>query len=233
MRRRTPGAQKTEEFLTGRRARCVEEDPARVIQALEPFVADRRKKRLLEVIDRRLASVSVIFEAPHDPHNGAAVVRTCEAFGVHRLHVIESKESFLAAASVARGAQKWVNVVRHDDAESAIVAAQAHDLTLVAAHPMGEMQPRDLRDIPRLAVVVGNERDGISPRLAAACAHTVRVPMRGFVESLNVSVTCAILLHEAVSGRPGDLSEEDRQRLYARGLYLSSTHADDLLAGLF
>lgn len=199
------------------------------MQLLEPFVTDRRRERLLSVIQKRLESVQVVFDAPHDPHNGAAVLRTCEAFGVQKVHVIERKETFLAASTVSRGAEKWVDVSRYARTEEAIDALRASGMELVGAHPDGELAPEDLANVPRLALVLGNERDGISDELASACTKRVRVPMRGFIESLNVSVTAAILLEHATSRRAGDLSEADRLRLYARGLYLSVDKADRVL----
>ena len=211
-------------------ARAEVGDPARVIRLLEPLVTDRRRERLLEVIGQRLSSVSVIFDAPHDPHNGAAVVRSCEAFGVQTLHVVERKEAFLAAGSVARGSQKWIDLRCHEDAKSAIDAARAADLELVGAHPDGELCPKDLATLPRVALVLGNERDGIAADLEKACTRRVRVPMRGFIDSLNVSVTAAILLSHAIEGRPGDLDAATRQRLYARGLYFSVDRASEVLA---
>ncbi len=218
-----------EEALPARLAAVESHEPERVIAALEPLVTERRRARLLEVIERRLASVSVLFDAPHDPHNGAAVLRTCEAFGVQRLHVVERKETFLSAASVSRGAEKWVDIRTYRDGTRAIAAAAEEGAVLVGAHPDGELEPADLKSIPRVCVVLGNERDGISAELAAACTRRVRVPMRGFIESLNVSVTAAILLSHAVDGRPGDLSHADRRRLYARGLYLSVPKAPEVL----
>ena len=229
MRRRTPGVLQADELVPSKIAQIEAHDPEHVIRSIEPFVNDRRRARLLEVIGARVGSVEVVFEAPHDPHNGAAVVRSCEAFGVQTLRIVETRERFLTAASVARGAQKWIDVVCHQEAEEAIEAVRARGLELVAAHPEGELLPADLATIPRLALVLGNEHDGIGAKLAAACTRRVRVPMRGFVESLNVSVTAALLLSAATAGRPGDLPERDRRRLYARGLYFSSTRADDLL----
>jgi tRNA (guanosine-2'-O-)-methyltransferase len=218
-----------EELLARRIARAERNDPERVIRLLEPLVLPRRKERLLGVLGRRLASVSVVFDAPYDPHNGAAVVRTCDAFGVQTLHVVQEKP-FLAAGSVARGAEKWVDVVTHATPRSAIDALRAEKLVLVGAHPEGELTPEDLTSLPRFALVVGNERDGIRPELADACEKRVRVPMRGFIESLNVSVTVAILLQAATRGREGDLDEATVRRLYARGLYFSVPHAEDVLA---
>ena len=229
MRRSTAGVIDADALVPLRIARLERHDPERVIRVLEPLVLDRRRERLLGVIDSRLESVTVLFDAPHDPFNGAAVVRSCEAFGVQTVHVVERKEQFLAASSVARGAQKWVDVVRHASSSEAIATLGASGMALVGAHPAGELLPEDLASIPRFALVLGNERDGITAELEAACTHRVRVPMRGFVDSLNVSVTAAILLDHAVRARRGDLSERDRRRLYARGLYFSVQKAESVL----
>jgi tRNA (guanosine-2'-O-)-methyltransferase len=230
MRRTTPGTLGAADLVDSRILRAEAHDPGRVVELLEPLVTEARRERLRAVIGRRLASVAVVFDRPYDPHNGAAVLRSCEAFGVQQLHVVERRGTPLAVArSVARGAEKWIDVRRHPS--PATVVAWAHEtLTpLVGTHPEGELVPEDLASMPRLGLVLGNEREGIHPDLAAACAARVRVPMRGFVESLNVSVTAAILLHAATHGRAGDLGEADRRRLYARGLYLSVPHAADLV----
>jgi tRNA (guanosine-2'-O-)-methyltransferase len=188
-----------------------------------------RRARLKAVIEQRLTSVTVLFDAPHDPHNGAAVLRSCEAFGVSTLHVVEAREAFLVAASVARSAEKWVDVARYETSQAAIGRVRSEGMDLVAARADGELLPSDLASLPRVALVLGNERDGISDPLIAACNRSVRVPMRGFVESLNVSVTAAILLAAATANRPGDLDAGSRRRLYARGLYFSVPHAEDVL----
>src|SRR5271166_5511122 len=222
MRRSTPGVLGLEHLVDPRVARAEELGYGRVIAVLEPLVTLDRRARLRQVLARRLASVAVVFDRPYDPHNGAAVVRSCEAFAVQALHVVERKGTPLAVAhSVARGAQKWIDVTRHASPATVVAWARQARIPLVATHPEGELVPEDLAIMPRLGLVLGNEREGIHPDLAIACGARVRVPMRGFVESLNVSVTAAILLHGATRGRPGDLDEGERLRLYARGLYLS------------
>jgi len=231
MRRTTPGVLGAQDLVLPRALRAEEEDPDRVVRALEPFVTEARRARLREVIGRRLGSVAVVFDRPYDPHNGAAVLRSCDAFAVQRLHVVEREGTPLAVAhSVARGAEKWVDVTCHSSPASAVAWARAARLPLVATHPDGELGPEDLASMPRLALVLGNEREGIHDEIAAACSARVRVPMRGFVESLNVSVTAAILLYAATRNRAGDLDEGTRYRLYARGLYLSVAHADEILS---
>lgn len=229
MRRSTAGVIDSDALVPRKIARIEREDPERVIRLLEPLVLERRRARILEVIAGRLASVTVVFDAPHDPFNGAAVVRSCEAFGVQTLHVVERNETFLTAGSVARGSQKWVDVRSHASVKSAVAVLASGGMELVSAHPLGELLPEDLAAIPKLALVLGNERDGVTEELAAACTRRVRVPMRGFVDSLNVSVTAAILLDHAVRSRAGDLPERDRRRLYARGLYFSVQKADSVL----
>jgi tRNA (guanosine-2'-O-)-methyltransferase len=227
MRRSTPGV----ELGSSRFARAEEHDPDRVVRVLEPLVTEARRKRLLDVIGRRLSSVAVVFDAPYDPHNGAAVVRSCEAFGVQSLHVVERKGTpFAVANAVARGAEKWIDVFRHAQAASLLDWSRDADIPLVGARPDGELVPAELAAMPRVAIVLGNEREGIRDVLARACTARVRVPMRGFAESLNVSVTAAILLDAVTRGRPGDLDPGARHRLYARGLYLSVAHAEDILA---
>ena len=189
-----------------------------VIAALEPLVNELRRARLLHVLAGRLDSVTLVMDAPHDPHNGAAVLRSCDAFGVQRVHVVARREPFMIARRVTQGAERWVDVIRHATAESAIDALHAGDYRLIATHPQGELTPEQLADVPRVALVLGNEHDGICDRLHAAACDSVRIPMRGFAESLNVSVSAAILL-AAAAARPGDLGDAEKRVLYARWLH--------------
>jgi tRNA (guanosine-2'-O-)-methyltransferase len=227
MRRATPGV----ELASARSSSADGHDPERLVRILEPLVTKARRGRLRDVISRRIASLAVVFDAPYDPHNGAAVVRSCEAFGVQTCHVVERPGTpFAVASTVARGAEKWIDVVLHRGAPTLLAWAEQTGTPLVAAHPDGELIAEDLARMPRAGIVLGNEREGIRDAIARACAARVRVPMSGFAESLNVSVTAAILLHAATRGRPGDLDPEMQRRLYARGLYLSVPHAEDVLA---
>lgn len=233
MRRSTPNSEAVAEAqraFIGTIAALDEVALGSMIAALEPFANEARRHRLRSVIDARLDSVTVLFDSPYDPHNGAAVLRSCDAFGVQRLHVVERKQTFLAAREVARGSQRWVDVHTYPSGPPATTRLAASGFELVATHPEGDLVPEELARIPRVALVLGNERDGIASDLAGACARRVRVPMRGFAESLNVSVTAAILLRAATEGRPGDLSVMERSRLYLRALALTLPRAPEILA---
>ena len=234
MRRSSLGVQSPEELLAARREQCEKWSPNELIRALDAYITDERRARLRAIIGQRLRSVTVLFDSPYDPHNGAAVMRTAEAFGLARIHIVEEgSNGFLAAGSVARGTHKWMDVECHREPGPALAALKSQSMELIAAHPDGELEPHDLRSIPSFALVVGNERDGIQPQILQACSRRVRVPMRGFVESLNVSVTTAILLHAAVTGREGDLPEAEREKLYARGLFFSAKNAERILEALY
>jgi tRNA (guanosine-2'-O-)-methyltransferase len=221
---------RAEELVAHQTAGAARWDPEWVIQTLGPLVTPERMARFRAVLASRLSSVTVLFDSPYDPHNGAALVRSSEAFGVQHVHVVELRGCrFMAAPSVARGAYKWVDIHTYGGPEEALGRVRSEGRTLVAAHPDGELLPEALAGIDSLCIVVGNERNGIQEALVRAATHRVRVPMRGFVESLNVSVTSAILLHAATAQRPGDLSEAERARLLARALYLSVDRSEEIL----
>ena len=100
----------------------------------------------------------------------------------------------------------------------------------MATHPEGNLAPDDLAKLPRVALILGNEHDGIRDALHAGTQNSVRIPMRGFVESFNVSVAAAVLLYAATRGRQGDLSDAERMRYYARALVRSVPRALEVLA---
>ena len=203
-----------------------------VITALEPLVGEQRRERIARVLSQRIESVVMLLDAPHDPHNAAAVLRSCDAFGVQELHVLTRVEPCLLSRRVARGTLGWVDIVEHGAPEAAIGQLAARGFELVAAHPEGELVAEDLAGIERVGLVLGNEHQGIHPALRSACHRSVRVPMRGFVESLNVSVCAAILLAGATRGRAGDLPPARRQELYARGLFRTVPRAGEVLKAL-
>jgi tRNA (guanosine-2'-O-)-methyltransferase len=206
--------------------------PARAIEVLEPLAGEQRRARILEVVNARVGKVTLLMDAPHDPHNGAAVIRSADAFGLPKIHVVPRNEPFLIGKRVTQGTERWVEVVQHASPAVAVAALRDRGFELVATHPEGELLPEDLPHVERLCLILGNEHDGICEALASAAARSVRIPMRGFVESLNVSVAAALLLRAATLGRAGDLGPEERERLYAVGLARSVPRAADILAAV-
>jgi tRNA (guanosine-2'-O-)-methyltransferase len=202
----------------------------RVIETLGPLASDERQARIQDVLDQRLESVTVLLDAPHDPHNGSAVMRSCDAFGVPTLHVVARVESFMIARRITKGTERWLEVHDHKTPQAAAQHLLERGFELIATHPDGELTPADLAHVPRLALLLGNEHDGICEELLRHTKRAVRIPMRGFVESLNVSVAAAVLLSAATQGRNGDLPPSEKRRLYARALYRSVPRAAEILA---
>ena len=201
-----------------------------LISVLEPLVVERRRNRIMQVVEGRTDNVTVAMDAPHNPHNGAAVLRTCDAFGIQQVHVVERLEPFLFVRKVSLGTERWVEVHRHATQASAIASLQSRSYSIVTACTDGELLPADLAGFERLALVMGNERDGVSEAFLRAASERVKIPMRGFVESLNMSVSTAILLQAAMANRKGDLAEPRRREIYARGLIRSVVRVRDVLA---
>ena len=99
------------------------------------MVTDARRERVRQVIDARLASVTVLMDAPHDPHNGGAVLRSCDAFGVQRRCVVPRTEAFAISTTVTRGSEKWVDVCLYRNPAEAAATLTADGYQLVATHP--------------------------------------------------------------------------------------------------
>src|SRR5882724_6766071 len=161
MRRRSNGVRQANALFGPDLEGALSVDPELAVRVLEPLVTEERRARLRRVVGDRLDSVTVLMDAPHDPHNGGAVVRSCDAFGVQRLHVVERKEPFLVATTVARGSERWVDVLRYKTSEEAAAELRKGGYEFIATDPDGELWPEHLRRIERPALVIGNERQGI------------------------------------------------------------------------
>ncbi len=196
--------------------------PAAVQAALLPMLTAERVARIDAVLARRLQSVTAAVEDTYDPHNAAATLRTSEAFGLQDVHVIEPHERFSAAKGVTRGAQMWIDLHRWRSAETAAAALRTMGFRVFATLPGAPQSIDDVDVGSPIAVVFGNEHAGLSADAIRACDGALSVPMFGFTESYNLSVTVALAMsrlaarRRAYIGADGDLDEARRARLRAR-----------------
>ena len=207
-----------------------------VIAALAPLVSEARARRIEQVLDARLARVTVVLENLHDPHNGAACIRSIEALGLAGVHVVEAAERFSAAKGVTRGCHKWLELERHADFAAAAAALRGRGVRLYAAVP-DAADDLDSLDVSRpCALVFGNEHAGLAASSIAACDGRVSIRMYGFTESFNLSVSVALAVQAVASrrrtaiGALGDLTPADKLTLRARWYARDLRGAEHILA---
>ena len=197
-----------------------------MVDALGPLLSPGRRDKIEAVLARRLAGLTVVIESLHDPHNGAAAIRSLEAFGLTTLHVVETTEPFRFSSAVTQGCEKWVAIRRHRSFAEAAEALRAEDFALAAAVPGAGRTLAEL-DVSRpLALVFGNEHAGLSGEAQAGCDLAFGIPLLGMTRSLNLSVSVALGVFEAARRRrevvgEGDLPEARRLELRARSYALS------------
>ncbi len=166
------------------------------VEYLRGFMTEERAATLERVLAGRTRYITVCMENTFHPQNASALVRTCEAFGLQEIHTIEEACRFTPNVNIVRGADKWVDIRRHVSTAGAISALRGAGYRIVATTPhRGDRTPEsfDVAAGP-FALVFGTEHAGISDEVMAAADDFVRIPMYGFVESLNVSASAAILV---------------------------------------
>lgn len=165
----------------------------------------RRQTRIATVLARRQPDLTVVLEDVHDPHNVSAVLRSCDAIGILRAHAVYVEEepperSFARTSSGS--AAKWVEVARHDSVETCFAQLRAEGLRILvtALEPTSvDLFDTDLRQ--PTAIVFGNEMRGVSRQAIDLADGVLSIPMMGMVQSLNISVACAVTLYEALRQR--------------------------------
>lgn len=165
----------------------------------------RRTHRIEGVLRRRQPSLAVVLEDVHDPHNASAVLRSCDAVGVLDVHLIYVHDQAPTKAfnrATSASAAKWIRTHVHESIEACYGRLREQGFVIHAA-----ALREDSRDLYALdltmptALVFGNEQRGVTDEAADLADHTITIPMQGMVESLNISVACAVTLYEAMRQR--------------------------------
>lgn len=166
-------------------------------------ITERRAKRIRDVLSRRQTDLTLVINNIHDPHNVSAILRSCDAFGIHRVHLLYTDTAFPALGKKSSGsAKKWVETVRHPDAASLAASLRADGFTLVATGFTETAKPLPEWNLAApTAIILGNEHRGVDEELAPHVDGTLYIPMQGMVQSLNVSVAAAVILYEAFRQR--------------------------------
>lgn len=188
-----------------------------LIQQLLAYVTDNKREKMDAVLANRTRYVTVVLEDLFQPHNASAALRTCDIFGVQDVHVVEAKYAFKAVPTIAMGSTKWLDVHSYTSIEDSITALKKQGYRIVATTP--HTNSYTLPELPldqKTALIFGSEQTGLSESALAQADMFVKIPMYGFVESFNVSVSVALCLYDVItrlhkSEYVWQLSEEEKQ----------------------
>lgn len=164
---------------------------------LEGFISEKRKQRFLDVLAERTKYITVAIEDVFQMHNTSAVVRSCEIFGVQEAHVIEGKYGERLDKNIAMGAEKWVDVIRYKNSKKCIQALRNDGYKIIATTPHADdyLLP-DFEIEGKIALFFGTEINGLSKTVLDEADGFLKIDMQGFTESLNISVSAAIILQD-------------------------------------
>ena len=166
---------------------------------------ERRQRRIENAIARRQPDLTIVLEDVDDPHNVSAVLRTCDAVGVLAVHLIYSRESAPDSAfarTTSASAAKWIETYRHPSIATCYSALRADGYRILATGlDEGSVDLYDVDLRSPTALVFGNEMRGVSDEALQEADARLAIPMVGMVQSLNISVACAVVLYEAFRQR--------------------------------
>ena len=207
---------------------------------LGQYITENKKTGIERVLSQRTRFFTVVLEDIFKPHNASAVIRTCDCFGIQDVHLIEKTDTYKVNPFVTRGASQWVDLHKYYTAEGSPVDKCFSNLRnmgyqIFATSPSVDSLP--IYEIPlspdqKVALVFGNEHEGISDEVKSKADGLVHIPMKGFTESFNISVSASIFLFElmkrvSVGDYPGFyLSEEEKAVLRMRWYKDIVPHAD-------
>lgn len=166
---------------------------------LYSYLTGSRRNTFERVLARRTSHITVVAEDTHQEHNASALIRTCDCFGIQNMHIIEQEHVFRIARGMTKGAEKWVDLHFYTGADpvaecTAALRSAGYRIVATTPDPNGIPLPEfDART--KSAILFGREKEGLSRALLAEADTAIHIPMFGFSESFNVSVSAAIILH--------------------------------------
>jgi tRNA (guanosine-2'-O-)-methyltransferase len=175
-----------------------------LITYLSQFLLERRMSRFEEILQNRTEHITVVLEDIYQSQNASAVLRTCDCFGIQDVHIIENNYNYKINPDVAMGSDKWIDLHFHDQKDKNTIPAlrklKKQGYRIVATTPHKDDINLESFDLTKgkVALVFGSEVPGISEEVMQEADEFMKIPMYGFTESFNISVSAAICLHHLV-----------------------------------
>jgi tRNA (guanosine-2'-O-)-methyltransferase len=168
-----------------------------LLNYLEGFLTDNRKERFSEVLKNRTNHLTVVVEDVFQFHNTSAVMRSCEVFGIQELNIVEQRFGKNIDKEIAMGAQKWVDINKFETIGNCIDDLRAKGYQIIATTPHNDSCLLHEFDITKKsALFFGTEKEGLSEEVMQNADGYLKIPMVGFTESLNISVSAAIIIQD-------------------------------------
>ncbi|PZX54112.1 TrmH family RNA methyltransferase [Algoriphagus chordae] len=171
---------------------------------LSQYITEHKQSVMEKVLKQRTRFITVVLEDIFKPHNASAVLRTCDCFGIQDVHVIEKINMYKINPFVTRGASQWIDLHKYHNKNGTAVqdcfsGLKAQGYKIYGTSPLpGSISIHDLEPNEKIALVFGNEHEGISTEVQENVDGLVHIPMLGFTESFNISVAASIALYELV-----------------------------------
>jgi tRNA (guanosine-2'-O-)-methyltransferase len=164
---------------------------------LEDFLTENRKERFADVLANRTNHFTIAVEDVYQFHNTSAVMRSCEVFGIQEINIVEQRFGKDIDKEIAMGAQKWVDINKFENITDCIDALRAKGYQIIATTPHNDSCLLHDFDITRKsALFFGTEKEGLSEEVMGKADGYLKIPMVGFTESLNISVSAAIIIQD-------------------------------------
>ncbi|MGS2763252.1 TrmH family RNA methyltransferase [Sinomicrobium sp. M5D2P9] len=186
-----------------------------LLEYLEGFLTEERKEKFLDILSRRTRHFTVAIQDVFQMHNTSAVIRSCDVFGIQDMHIIEERFGKRLDKNIAMGAQKWVDVHRYASARECMGQLRKKGYRIIATTPHDDScYVEDFDVSEKSALFFGTEKEGLSEEILTQADGYLKIPMAGFTESLNISVSAAVILHTLTgklkkSGISWQLSEKE------------------------
>jgi len=172
----------------------------KLLEYLETYLTENRKDRFIEVLSKRTKHFTVATEDVYQLHNTSAVIRSCDVFGIQEVNIVEEVNSKRIDREIAMGAQKWVDLNRYHTTKSCIEDLRTKGYQIVATTPhIKDCGLIDFDVSKKSCFFFGRETEGLSQRVLDEADYFLKIPMVGFTESLNISVSAAIILQHVTS----------------------------------
>ena len=172
----------------------------KLLEYLETFLTENRRDRFKEILPYRTKHFTVATEDVYQLHNTSAVMRTCDVFGIQELNIVEELNSKSIDREIAMGAQKWVDLNRFQSITDCINDVKSKGYQIVATTPhMDDCELIDFDITKRSCFFFGRESQGLSQQVLDQADCFLKIPMVGFTESLNISVSAAIILQHVTA----------------------------------